>query len=243
VSYFVTAASYLSPGPTGDGPVPYTSATGNMSVTIPAGYSAGDTLILAAIAGSSSGTAPTAPTSWTAVAPSGIFGVWTKTAVASEPVVSFSLGSGVVLAGVAAVYRGGTVTSSTFSTAAGTAGNVSFTPPVPVSGGPHPTTVLVAANLEYGLSGWQNAEGQGDMSLEIPWISRADPFSTSLLPYTAASGSPLTTYNVALGLSDRQGNYPVPAVTSAQDSSFYAAVLTLSGHPGKRSPIPTYAAL
>jgi len=237
IPYCVAVSRVVSPSDAAYSPayIPYNAATGALSISPPSGYQAGDTLIMAVIAGSSSGAYPTAPAGWTVLTSAGsTFGVWEKIASGSEPAVNFSLGAGVCLAALIAVYRinqagiaaitSPAVTAVSFVT--GSAGNVTFTGSLPPAL-PGVTTVLIAADQGWGLSGWQNLEGQGDMSLVLPWTTQAAPFSTPVVAQNSAGG-PEPTYNVGLGLSDYIGSPGAgPQVSSVQDASFWTAVLDL----------------
>ena len=198
----------------------------NLSISPPAGYTAGQTFLMAATGGGTAGVAsPNTPSGWTALATGGM-AVFYKSATASESAYTVNFSAICAGAAIIASYPPSTVISTTPESSS--TGVLTYTP------GTFPSNVTSVESVECFIADIINSLGstsptfqQGGQTLDFPntvWQTQVGPFGPGLNSNQPFAG---VYYPVNIGLADVVGTASTPTVTSPISSNFYATFVVL----------------
>ena len=202
------------------GVTPHAATATTVTVQPPAAYNAGGTLIMCAFGGvTNPGTVhPSTPAGWTAVsAANAPFGIFTKTAVASETSYTVTFSATCVAVVVVAAYPAATVASSLLATSS--TGIFSYTPTFPTGVTANQVVLFFAGGIDNGA-----VLTSGFHTLKFP------PAWTQVIPPIGPSNDSVAGNFQAtcIGLAEFTGPTTAPQIQSSENSVFSTGFLVLN---------------
>ena len=205
------------------GVTPHAATASTVTVAPPPAYNAGGLLVMCAFGGvpNASGTVyPSVPSGWTAVsAGSAPFGVFTKTATASEAACTVTFSAACVAVVTIVAYPAATVASSLFASSGN--GVVTYTPAFPSGVTSGQVVLWCAGSIDWGAGGGYTS-GLHTEELPAAWTTVIPPLGPS---NDSVAGNYQAT---CIGLCQYTGVTGNPTVTSQEDSTFYSGFLVLT---------------
>ena len=207
-------------------PTATTGAT-TLAIAPPAGYAAGNLLIMAAVGGgTTAGTVyPSTPAGWTALTVAGSpFGVFWKTAASEPGSYTITFSAVCVSAATVVAYTSAAIMSSLFTASAANVG--SFTPSQPNVTAADTVVMFSASESSSLVNSTTGLTEQGSESLSLPpsgWTAQVPPFGPGLEETPPAAAD----LPVNIGVCDAGGGIPAATVTSPEDSILYAGFVVL----------------
>ena len=206
---------------------PASEPSTTLTISPPAGYTAGQTFLLAVIGGGTAGVvaANNTQTGWTPLSATGGLELFSKSATGSESPYTINFPSLCAAAALITSYNPSIVISTT-PVSGGTAVGTYTSSPFPSGVTATESVECFVANIANSISGSFPVNFQGGETIDCPatvWQTQVGPLGPGMVDISG------TYFPVNIGLVDVVGTASTPTFTSPISSNFYSTFIVLQG--------------